>query len=114
MPDGEPIVVEPSAKGAMVLTGLRQTALIVGGTVSILGMVRGHDVQGLVEYVQSDTFATAFAAVLTAGTVVYGQLRELKRKVEAVTMAQAAPDDVAVIGHKRGWFGRLVDRIRAL
>lgn len=114
MADQEPIVVNPNPAGAMVLTGLRQTALIIGGAVSLAGMVRGHDVQGIVDYLQTDTFATVFAALGTVGTVAYGQVRELRKKFEAVTMAQAAPDTVAVIGHKRGWLGRLVDRIRAL
>lgn len=110
----QPIVVEPSAKGAMVLTGLRQLALIIGGAVSIIGMAKGRDLQGIVEYVQSDTFATVFATILTTGTVIYGQARELTKKAQAVIMAEAAPDSVAVVGHKRGWFRRLIDRIRAL
>lgn len=114
MSDGQPIVVDPSAGGTLFLTAVRYTALIIGGGIAIGGMARGHDLNGLIAYVQSDTFATVVSAIATTGLYLYGLFRELKRKTEAVIMADAAPDAIAVVGRARGWFGRLVDRIRAL
>lgn len=113
--DGQPIVVDPNAGATMALTAIRYTALIISGGIAIGGMARGHDLNGLIAYVQSDTFATVLSAFSMTAIYLYGMVRELKRKAEAVIMADAAPDAVAVVGKPpRGWFGRLVDRIRAL
>lgn len=115
MTEGQPIVVDPNAGTTVFLTAVRYLALIIGGGIAIGGMARGHDLNGLIVYVQSDTFATVVSAVATSGLYLYGLFRELRKKAEAVIMAHAVPDTVAVVGKPpRGWFGRLVDRIRAL
>ena len=96
-PSEQPIVVNPSATSEMITTGIRQLALVFGGFVTIAGFFHGHSLRAVVTWATSDDFGPFLTAILTVGAFLWGQIRTLRNKRKAVTMASAAPDSVAVV-----------------
>lgn len=96
-PEERPIVVNPSATADMITTGLRQVALMVGGGVALIGLVRGHDLRAIAAWATSDDFGPFLSAALTIGVFVYGQARVLWNKRKTLTMANRVPDNIAVV-----------------
>lgn len=92
-----PIVVNPSPVGEQVASGVRQLVVLLGGFVAIAGFLRQRDLAGLVGYLQSGEFVPVVGALAAAAAVTYAQLKTRWRKREAVTMADAAPDSVAIV-----------------
>lgn len=96
-PEARPIIVNPSATSDMITTALRQMALVVGGFVTIVGFVHGHSVRAVINWATGDDFGPFLTAILTIFAFAWGQARTLIKKREAVTMANASPDTVAIV-----------------
>lgn len=105
--DEQPIVVNPSATGDMLVTGLRQIVLVVGGAGTVIGFAKGHDVKGAMDWILSSDFAVASSAALTISVFVYGQARVLWNKRKTLTLANRVPDSVAVVVPSRPLIARL-------
>lgn len=96
-PDDQPIVVDPSAKVAMLVTALRQIALVVGGAGTVIGFAKGHDIKGALDYVLSSDFAVAMSAIATIAVFVYGQFRVIWDRRKLITVAGHVDDRVAIV-----------------
>jgi hypothetical protein len=105
-PAGAPIVVDPSPVPDMLVTGMRQIVLVIGGATTLASMFRGRDVGGIGQYVMSNNFAIFMAALVTLATFAYGQLKTLWNKRRSVTMANASPDSVAIVQPKASLWTR--------
>lgn len=92
-----PIVVNPSPAAEQISAGIRTLIVLVGGISAIIGLLGKHDILGLVVYLQSSAAVPVVGAAGAVGAFLYGQWKTIVRKREAVTIAAAAPDSVAVI-----------------
>lgn len=112
MPDAipaavSPIVVDPSALPDLLVTGMRQIVLVVGGSTSLLGLFQGRDVAGVGQYIMSNDFAIFVAAAATLYTMGYGLLKTLWNKRRSVILANAVPDSVAIVQPHARWWSRV-------
>lgn len=96
-PETPPIQVQPSPIGAQAAASVRVLILILTGATAIIGFLGKRDIAGLVAYLQSDGAVPALAAVIGAGTYVWGQWRLRHERAKLVIAAAAAPDEVAVV-----------------
>lgn len=85
IPTTPPIVVDSSAIPSGLMLGLRQVALAAGSY--LIG--RG--------YLSADTATAIGSVLLIVAPVVWGQVRSYLKKRQDVTIANAAPDSVAVV-----------------
>lgn len=99
----KPIKVDPSISLSMIIIGGRQIILVVGGAVSLYGFFRAHDLSGFGGWLGSELF-TMLGAISTIAVFLYGQWRAFWAKHEAVRMASAAPNKVAVV--RTSWLTR--------
>lgn len=91
-----PIKVDPSISLTMILTGGRQILLVVGGAISLYGFLRSHDISGFGGWLGSE-FVTIIGAIGVIGTFLYGQWHAFLAKHQAVKMAHATPNQIAVV-----------------
>lgn len=84
-PDTIPIVVNPDQTAAQLGVALRYALTLVGGYLVAKGWI-GDDLLELI---------TTLA--LTLGPVAYAAYRAHQQKKALVTVAQAAPNDVAIV-----------------
>lgn len=96
-----PIKVDPSISIAMILTGIRQLALVGGGAVTLGTMVKNHNFAGVVAWFQGNDFATTSVALGTLLTFIYGQWHAFWAKHVAIATAAAAPNKTAVVQPSR-------------
>lgn len=97
MTESTPIVVNPSSVQAMIITGLRYFATVVGGVTAVLGLVGKRDLSGLIAYVQSADGLALIGAIVAIGGSAYGVFKTYSNKQKLVTTADAAPNSVAVV-----------------
>lgn len=96
-PEEQPIVVNPSATADMITTAIRQIALMAGGGVALIGLVKGHNLRAIAAWATSDDFGPFLSASLTIFAFVWGQVRTLRNKRKQITLANRVPDSVAVV-----------------
>ena len=89
--------INPSALAAHIPVLIRQVLLVVGGVIAAVGFLSRHDMAGLWAYLQTDEFATIAATAVTLGSLAWGQWKAYKDRARLVTIAQSAPDNVAVV-----------------
>lgn len=111
--DDRPIVVEQSPVAGMIVTGARQVALVLGGASTAVAAYRQGGVGEVINWISGDDFATFTAATAAIAAFGYGQYKELRRRMVTVKLANAAPDDVAVVV-ERSFTARLAAAWRAL
>lgn len=102
-PAEKPIKVDPSISLSMILTGSRQILLVVGGAISLYGFLRSHDISGFGGWLGSE-FITIAGAISTVAIFLYGQWRAFWAKHQAVRMAHATPNEIAVV--RTSWLTR--------
>lgn len=113
-PEEQPIIVDPSARTDMFVTGLRQIVLVIGGAGTVIGFAKTHDIHAAMGYVLSSDFAVASSATVTIIAFVYGQLRVLWNKRKLVTAARSADDSVAVVRKKAPLAERFTAQIKRI
>lgn len=92
-----PIEVNDGTAATLLITGVRQLALIASGGMTMLAYARDRDLAGLADWVQGDTFATFAIAAAGVGTFAYGQYRTWRNKRQTIKLAHAAPDRIAIV-----------------
>lgn len=92
-----PIVVNPKSSGEQAASAMRSAIILLGGLTTLLGLLRTHDIAGLVVFLQSTAALPFLGAVSAIGAFLYGQWRIIVRKREARTMAAKVDDSVAVL-----------------
>lgn len=83
----ESIVVNSSAKPAQIAAGLRQTALVIGGSLATLGLFPG--VTEFLDKIASPEAAGALGFIGVVVSFVWGQIATHRN---AKTLASAASD----------------------
>lgn len=97
------IKVDPSISLAMILTGGRQIALVLGGGISLFGFFRSHDISGFGSWIGGELF-TIIGAISVIAAFLYGQWHTFWTKRAAVITANAAPNEIAVV--RTSWLTR--------
>lgn len=92
-----PIVVNPKSGGEQAASAMRSAIILFGGMATILGLLRTHDIAGLVVFLQSTAAVPVLGVLSALGAFLYGQWKIIVRKREARTMAAHADDSVAVV-----------------
>lgn len=96
----EPVVVSPNA-GLIdgVQAAARYAVVIVGFVTAVLGLLKVHDVAGIIALIQSNggTVLGAVSGLIALGTAAYGVLKSLRRGSQIATVAASpkVPDSVA-------------------
>jgi len=81
MIDNSPgFVLSPGTFQSTLLSALRGLAVLIGGFTAIIGFVGKRDLAGLIGYVQSTDFLPFAAALLAAGSFVWGVWKNYERK----------------------------------
>lgn len=75
----------------------RSAALVIGALGSILGLLKAHDLVGLIAWLQTSEAATAGSAALAVGAFAWGQwkTRHRAKQVKSVAASPAVPAEVA-------------------
>lgn len=107
-----PIVVEPTPGSTLLLVGIRQIALVLGGVIIAARFIHDRDFAGLMDWLQGDGFAAAVLGALAIWSFIYGQLREWRNKIESLVLASFVPDEIGFVGRKIRWWRRLLGRTR--
>jgi hypothetical protein len=97
MPDDKPIIVYDRAIQDLIVTGLRYLVTITGGVSAVLGLLGTRDLVGLIVYFRSTDGLALIGAFVAIGTTAYGAWKAYHNKTKLVTVAEAAPDNVAVV-----------------
>jgi len=100
MADSGPIQINPSPVTSQVYTGLRDVAILLSGGTALLGYLSKHDLAGAIDWLQSNAAVPFVAACITIGTFAYRQWKARKDKATIVTIAEEAPNSVAVVTPK--------------
>lgn len=92
-----PIKINPSAVMAHGPVLLRQLALILLGSATIIGFLGRQDMAGLWAWLQTDDGAKLVATVGTLATLAYGQFRAHDIKTTLVTLGRKVDDETAIV-----------------
>lgn len=92
-----PIEVTNSVTPEQLYTLIRQLVLVFGGFATLLGLLKTHDIAGILAFLRSSDFLTAAIAVVTVAVAIYGNLATRWRKKQLIVAARAAPDTIAKV-----------------
>jgi len=98
----EPIVVSANAG---LIDGLqsagRYAVVLIGFTTAVLGLLKVHDIAGMIALIQSNggQVLAAVSGLIALGTAAYGVFKSKKRGTQIATVAAnpVVPDAVATI-----------------
>lgn len=98
MPDvQEPIVVNPSPAASQTATASRDVLLLVAALPALIAVFGTRDVKQIVDFIASAQFAPVLGLIVGGVVVVWRQINARRKKAELVTVAEAAPNSVAVV-----------------
>lgn len=100
MSDSEPIVVNPNPAKDQIATATRDVALLLAALPALIALLGKRDVIGIVNYLASAEGSTVLGMLVAAGVVAWRQIIARRKKAELVTVAEAAPNRVAVVEAK--------------
>lgn len=68
-----------------IQAGLRYVVVLITAIVALFGLVKAHDIAGLVNYVQTNggTLVAAISGLVSLGTLLFGLFKTHKRGVQA-------------------------------
>jgi len=92
-----PIVVNPSPLAAQAMSAVRIIVMVLTALAAVAGFARTRDLAGFIVYMQSQEFLTVLAVIIGVGTFAWSQINKRRQHAEMVTVAQAAPDSVAIV-----------------
>ena len=92
-----PIIVNPSAVPVVANTVARDIAIVAAAFPIVVKLIGARDLNGLLHWMQSSEGATVLAIVVPVVLTWWRTHRNLRAKADAVTVAQSAPDSVAVV-----------------
>lgn len=98
----EPVVVPANAGLTDSLqAAARYVAFLITATVAVLGLLKVHDIAGLIGYIQTNggQITAAVSGLIALGVAAYGVFKTHKRgaQVAAVAADPRVPDKVATI-----------------
>lgn len=97
MTEETPIVVNPSPAKDQIATATRDAALLLAALPALIALLGKRDVIGIVNYLASAEGSTVLGMIVAAGVVAWRQIIARRKKAELVTVAEAAPNRVAVV-----------------
>lgn len=100
MTDKTPIIVNPSPAKDQIATATRDVALLLAALPALIALLGKRDVIGIVNYLASAEGSTVLGMIVAAGVVAWRQIIARRKKTELVTVAEAAPNRVAVVEQK--------------
>lgn len=95
-----PVIVSRTAGFIDALTALgRYIVVIIGAVPLLMQFIGDRNLIGLVEYFQGEAGAAVIAAVVAAGTLIYGLFKTFRRgdQIASVAANPAVPDRVAQV-----------------
>lgn len=92
-----PIVVNPNSTPDVTKTVLHDVAIVAAAFPILVKLVGARDLTGLLQWLQSSDGATVLAIIVPAVLAAWRGWRTRQRKAALVTMAQAAPNNVAIV-----------------
>jgi len=87
-------VLTPGTVQSTLLAALRGLAVLIGGFTAIIGFVGKRDLSGLIVYVQSTDFLPFAAALIAAGSFVWGVWKNYQRKHMLLTIEPFVRDSL--------------------
>jgi len=92
-----PIVVNASSAPDVTKTVLRDIAIVAAAFPILVKLIGARDLNGLLHWLQSSDGATVMAVVVPAALSAWRGWQTRRRKEALVTVAQAAPNSVAIV-----------------
>lgn len=92
-----PIVVNPNATPDVAKTVMRDIAIVAAAFPILVKLIGARDLNGLLHWLQSSDGATVLAIVVPAVLSAWRGWQTRQRKAALVTVAEAAPNSVAII-----------------
>lgn len=92
-----PIVVNPSTVPDITGTVLRDIGIVLAAFPIVVKLVGARDLTGLLHWLQSSDGATVLAVVVPAAVTAWRAWKTRSRKAALVTVAEAAPNTVAIV-----------------
>lgn len=100
MSEPTPIIVNPNPAKDQIATATRDIALLLAALPALIALLGKRDVIGIVNYLASAEGSTVLGMIVAAGVVAWRQVIARRKKAELVTVAEAAPNKVAVVEEK--------------
>jgi len=92
-----PIIVNPSAVPVVANTVVRDIAIVAAAFPILVKLIGARDLTGILQWLQSSDGATVLAIVVPVVLTWWRTRRNLRAKAEAVTVAESAPNSVAIV-----------------
>lgn len=96
----KPVIINPSPVPDQLGSAGRDIMLVAAALPALIAVVGTRDVKQIVDYVGSSEFAPALAVIVTGVVFVWRQMKARRNKARMVTIANSAPDSVAVVETK--------------
>lgn len=96
----KPIVVNASPAGLQAGTLARDVTLVLAALPALVAVLGRRDLVEIVNYLGSAEFAPAAGVIVTAAVLVWRQLLARRAKATQLTLAQAEPGQVKIVGEK--------------
>jgi len=97
MTQDTPIVVNPSLSATAGGTILRDMLVIVAALPILVKLIGARDLRGILDWLASNDGATVLAVIVPLAVSGWRAWRATKQKTKLVTLAEAAPDSMAVV-----------------
>jgi len=95
--DSKPLVINPSQAASAGGTILRDILVIAAALPILVKLIGARDLRGIIDWLGSSDGATVLAIVVPVVVSGWRAWRSAKQKAKLVTVAEAAPNSVAIV-----------------